>query len=257
MLTTYLLYWSWKTPNQVRLIKRLVGVLGVGFLIGVVLSILLGRSLAGTPTVFEAVAYGVGDLVDRILFGNVKVPFASYALFPWREGYLWGASYLQNVMAFLPWDSSPSYAVTFYQLVTRDRFAFTAPPDLYTEGFINFGFAGTALVGLLYGLGLAALQRRIAECQRVSSLSWLALICAVMAYGSFGGFSFLMGGLIAMFYVRAVLAVVKIVCRRVSQYTAAATPRCLAYELSTHGAAARNPAPGTGWAQPETSGQRP
>lgn len=193
LLTILLVYGSWTTERFYRVLYR---VMFVALAAASVLSILLGRQVVGTAGSGEAFFLGVKDLATRILAGNVEIPFLSYELFPQHEEWLYGQSWLQNLGTYLP-GPAPSYPVTFYRLVTGDSRGFSAPPDFYTEAYINFGFIGVIALSFMWGYCLVGLQRFIVVVRgSLLYTSVMALMTVMLAFSAISGVSFLVGGLI-------------------------------------------------------------
>lgn len=196
-LIALLIYFSWSLP-PVRFRRVMMGMGLAAVLIGVVLSALLGRTQQAGLGYGEMLLFGAGDLVKRILIGNVSVPFWSYEIFPDREGLLLGWSWIQNLLAYLPGQYA-SYPVTFYQLVTGDAKGFTAPPDFYTEAYINLHYPGVILMSFLWGMLLIGLQRIVAE--NHPSVLWrgiLSLLIAEFAISASSGAVFLLGSVLVI-----------------------------------------------------------
>lgn len=140
--------------------RGLVTVAGGAVVGGLLLSILQARSVRDFENAFDSVLAGALDLFQRIFTGQAEVAIASYSSA--APGLRWqlGATYLQSFSSYLP-GKEASYPVTFYQIVTGDSRGFTAPPDLYTEAYINFSWAGVVVIGVLWGLLISTLERRL------------------------------------------------------------------------------------------------
>ena len=157
LLIATLVYFSITTSlPQFRRILLKIAVLGL--LIGVTLSALLARTSEQLTSLMEITSFGAVDLLGRILYGNAYAPTLGFEIFPKYQPWLYGKSYLQNLLSYLP-GPAPSFPVTFYQMVTQDRRGFTAPPDFYTEAYLNFGYLGTATVSFLFGILLTIIGR--------------------------------------------------------------------------------------------------
>lgn len=205
MLATVLVYLSWTVEHGPGLPRAARWVVASGLLAGIVLSVLLGRRAAVGSGLFENVVLGVKDLGSRIVLGNSTVPFLSYSLFPSKEGWLWGGSWFQNLKAYLP-GPLPSYPVTFYQLVTGDYRGFSAPPDFYTEAYINFGLVGVIVLSAIWGSALALLQLGLSKARRsLLEASICALLVTLVGFSAISGVSALLGGLIVSIFVWGVV----------------------------------------------------
>jgi hypothetical protein len=205
-LIALLIYYSWSLP-AVQFRRVLVRMGLVAAIIGIVLSALLGRTQQAGLGYGEMFLFGAGDLAKRVLVGNVSVPFWSYEIFPDREGLLLGWSWIQNLLAYLPGQYA-SYPVTFYQLVTGDAKGFTAPPDFYTEAYINLHLPGVMLLSFLWGMLLIGLQRIVAE--NHPSVLWrgiLSLLVAEFSISASSGAVFLLGSVIVMIMLLFVVIV--------------------------------------------------
>lgn len=174
-LVIVLIYFSLTTQNS--FFSKILGkLLIISIASGITLSILLGRTSQQLHSLGELISFGALDLSQRILVGNVLVPFESYALYPNQQGFLLGQSYYQNLMSYLP-GAAPSFPVTFYQTVTGDAIGFTGPPDLYTEAYINFGFWGTIVICFLWGILLSVIDNSLPYAsRRLISLSFISVL---------------------------------------------------------------------------------
>ncbi len=156
------------------------------------LSVLLAR-YGDSSSFTDSAQLGTRDLWSRILFGNVDVPYAAYAAFPEQLDYLDGWSYVQNLWAYVPGHPLPSFPVTFHQLITGNRSNFTAPPDFFTEAFINFGFAGTVMLSFAFGMLLVFLERRFLRSRNLFGRSFCSVLTVIAGFASIGGISWLVG----------------------------------------------------------------
>lgn len=211
LLVSLLLYWTWTESSSLRLLRAVFSISLIAIVLGVSLSVLLGRQADYGASPVTHLAEGVGDLGKRILTGNVVVPFRSYSIFPAEEDWLYGGSWAQNLKAYLP-GPSPSYPVIFYQRVTGDHKGFTAPPDFYTESYINFGFGGVLGLSFLWGLVLAWLQLKVIKKHRsLLQSSILAMLVALVGFSAISGISFLVGGIIVSVLIVVLLFGVRII----------------------------------------------
>lgn len=205
LIVTLIFYWSWSYSDAKKLKRTLAGVTCMSFLMAVILTALLGRTLQENLSVSEMIVFGFSDLLKRIFFGNVNGPFLSYEIFPDREIWLYGWSWVQNLMAYLP-GPLPSFPVTFYQLITGDSAGFTIPPDFYTEAFINFGFPGVMVISFLWGIGLALFQNLIGKKNKaLVSISILSLISTQIVFSTISGSSFILGGIFVSAFIIGVI----------------------------------------------------
>lgn len=175
--------------------RPLVGFASVGALMGVIISTMQMRTLDRKDSVAEALAFGLGDLADRIFVSQVAVPIASYhSEDPELKG-LWGSSYLDSVLAYLPGPGA-SYPVEFFARVNGDWSGYTAPPDFYTEAYINFGYWGVLIASLMWALILAAVGRAVRPSPSALSVALRSTFAAVAAFTVFSGVTFLLGFLL-------------------------------------------------------------
>ena len=200
LLLAIMVYLSWTLPHPGRYKKLLRRILFTAVVLGIVLSILLGRTAEDNLTYPEMLTFGVQDLFERIFMGNVDIPFLSYGFFPDQEEWLLGGSYAQNFMALAP-GQGESYPVTLNKLIMGDNSGFTAPPDLFTEAYINFGWAGVIAIPFLWGLGLAYVQHVILRAQRLTTLAYGSLLVTILTFSPAGGVMFVVGGLIVIVFV--------------------------------------------------------
>lgn len=221
LLASLLLYsfWTYQAKRELRASVRRV--LLMALLLGLGLSTLLSRRVETGASFVGALSRGTQDLALRVLFGNVVVPYKSYALFPESQPFLLGGSWVQNLASYLP-GPLPSFPVTFYQMVTGDERGFTAPPDYYAEAYLNFGWPGVVLLSFLWGIALVALQHSFAGSRKsLVRLSYQALMTTLIAFVAMSGVSFLLGGLIVLVFVTGCL----IVARTFTTLPAASPPR--------------------------------
>lgn len=147
-----------------------------GFVLGAIISALQARTNEVLVGLFEIASFGVANLTGRILFGNAIAPVLSFQVFPYEYNWLWGHSYLQNLLSYLP-GPYPSFPVTFNYMVMKEQVGFTAPPDFYTEAYVNFGLIGTLIMSFLVGVLLAMLDKLIVRYRdTVIGLSALSIV---------------------------------------------------------------------------------
>lgn len=203
LLATIIVFASWTTPRQHEFRKTLVRIVLIAVAGALLLSALLGRTNEEGLTVFEMLAFGAGDLFKRVLSGNALAPFLSYGLFPEYEDWLLGGSYMQNLASFLP-GKGEAYPVTFNQLI-MDNGNFTAPPDFYTEAYINFGWPGVIVLCFLLGCGLAIVQRRVSGMRGLVGLSFSSLVVVVLAFSVMSGIVFVGNTVFAIVFLKLVI----------------------------------------------------
>lgn len=167
----------------------------------IVLSTLLGRRQeAGSSSLGEMVGTGASDLLDRILVEQALVPFLSYER--WNFGTLNGASYVQSLRAYFP-GPGQSFSVDFYTGVTGDSTGFTAPPDFFTEAYLNFGLAGVLVFGLGWSLLLCYWDNRGTNESLGVSRVPRDVVTIFLGFSSFTGPAFLFGVFIVFAFVLA------------------------------------------------------
>jgi len=195
---TLLIYWSIARRQNLTAWPAIFSTTVLVCSLGILLSTLLGRGVGKGASLGEAVVAGALDLAERIALGNATIPFESYRVFPAREPWLAGASWLQNLAAFLP-GPAPSYPVTFYQTVTGDRLGFTAPPDFYTEAYINGGWTLLLVLSFAWGFTIVAIESWLAARSRaLLGLSLSCLLTVLLAFTPISGLTFVLGGLIVV-----------------------------------------------------------
>lgn len=200
-LAGLMVYLSWVESDARRLVGRLLWLLLASALAGIALSSLLGRAVQGSAGLLAGIAAGAGDLFDRVLLGNALVPFASYELFPARERWLLGASWVQNLLAYAP-GPGPSYPVSFAQLVTGSTQGFTSPPDFYTEAYINFGVPGLVVLAPLWGAVLVGVRPPGVEARQYPlNTAVLSHVTTLLGFTAFTGVAFALSGLIVCAFV--------------------------------------------------------
>lgn len=201
MLATLLTYWSRTQIGQRKFSGIARRFLLIGFVMGVGLSALLGRTDDGSLSYVDMFITGARDLLQRIVLGNATVPFLSYEIFPSREGWLYGWSWIQDLLAYLP-GPMPSYPVTFYQTVTGDTRGFTAPPDFYTEAYINGGYLVVWMASILWGLILASMDRVLVRYNRtLLGMSMSSMLATLLTFTSLTGIVFVIGGIVVMAFI--------------------------------------------------------
>lgn len=155
-LLVILVYFSYTTPpRELRRVLTRVGVVGVIF--GVVISALQARTSDISDRLPDILSFGVVNLAGRILYGNAIAPVLSFDVFPREYNWLYGQSYVQNLLSYLPGPFA-SFPVTFNYMVMKEQVGFTSPPDFYTEAYVNFGVAGVIVMSFFAGVGLAWLD---------------------------------------------------------------------------------------------------
>lgn len=155
-LIVVLVYFSYTVPpRELRRVLARAGVIGVTF--GIIISALQARTTDVSDRLLDIVSFGVFNLAGRILYGNAVAPVLSFDVFPREYGWLYGQSYVQNLLSYLPGPLA-SFPVTFNYMVMKDPVGFTAPPDFYTEAYVNFGVIGVLVISFFTGVGLALLD---------------------------------------------------------------------------------------------------
>jgi hypothetical protein len=181
-------------------------------LVGVALTALLNRGGGSSGgNLSEAIGSGASGLADRVLTGYIATPYASYGSMHDSLVNLSGASWLQSLHSYLPGPGA-SYAVTFYQRVTGDIQGFTAPPDAYTEAYLNFGWAGVLAFSCCWGMLLAvtgaALTRSREQLHRSASM---CVLTTTIAFSCFTGATFCIGAVLVLTMARVLLYCVDLV----------------------------------------------
>ena len=185
--------WTW---HKIRL--WLLGAIAAG----VVMSALLGRGAQGVDSVVKGVTFGFGQLVDRLFISQTEVPFASFNYS--RPMLLDGAwlTWWQNLVAYLPGPQA-SYTVTFFRVVTHGSAGFTAPPDFYTEAWINGGLILTIALSAAWGFVCVrvGLQTTVSD---ILSTARRTILVTVMGFTAFAGLSQLISVAIVFLLATAV-----------------------------------------------------
>lgn len=201
LIIAILTYLSW-TERDFWAFRRYIVKFGfVAVVLGILLSLILGRNYTEGSSFFGILSNAMADLLARIFFGNNQIPFISYRVFPNHEGWLYGQSWLQNFLAYLP-GPLPSYPVTFYQTVTGSSIGYTSPPDFYTEAYINFGMLGVGVTSLLWGIILVWLQQIWLKCK--GSLFWLGIatmINTIVTFTALSGVVFSTAGIFVSIFI--------------------------------------------------------
>lgn len=210
-LITLVIYLFWTYRPRRLATRGTLLITSIAVACGLFLSILLGRTSAQL-TARDALLFGLRDLTLRILLGNSRVPFESYSVFPRSVDFLWGRSWVQNLLAYLP-GAFASFPVTFYQMVTGDTRGHTAPPDFYTEAFINFGWPGVAIICAMWGVMLSLVHEAMLRKARQIPLTKLSLYSLWVTWlgGTWGGLSCLVGVYIVILFLRVDLWISRLV----------------------------------------------
>lgn len=171
--------------TEIRGMRKILGAAAGG---AVVLSALLGRGASGIDNPLQATVFGIRDLISRLLLSQSGVPFASYQ-FP-RASLLpeFSSTWAQNLMALMP-GPAPSYPVTLSQVVTGNATGFSAPPDFYTETWINLGWTGVVLVAFCWGVALGRIRLRPQHPLPLVYLGYRSVAVTVCAFSAFAGLS--------------------------------------------------------------------
>lgn len=175
------------TLSEAKLpVKRILhlGLLITG--IGVFVSVLQGRTSDRLSSWGEAFLFAIGDLWGRITYDQVLVPILSYERRTYEPGELLGRSYMDSLLAYAPGPGA-SFPVEFYMKVTSDSRAYTAPPDFFTEAYINFGMPGVAIFSFLWGVVIALVSNTIVSSDRSLDIALRSGIVSVLALSCFTG----------------------------------------------------------------------
>lgn len=195
----------------IKLKKAIIYTLLVGLLIGVLLTTLLMRTVISIETFSQFWGYGFVKLTERFFIGNTLIPFTSYDVFPARKPYLLGDSFVQNLASLLP-GARPSFPVTFYQMVSGDSIGYTAPPDLYTEFYINFGWAGIIVGCFVWGCILAISSKLFLHLfKNIFSLSFYCIFVLYISMSSVNGLHMINSAFIVFFIFYSIIKLLKLI----------------------------------------------
>lgn len=209
LLVVLIIFYSWIEPNSERYWHFVWRVGKIAILAGVVLSVLLGRRATDWLGIAGMALEGAKDLFRRVVVGNAHVPFVSYRIFPNMHPWLLGGSWMQNLAAYVPGPRA-SFPVTFSQIVTGISTGFTAPPDFYTEAYINFGFAGVAIISFAWGYLLGVFQKVCSKKKPgLLPVSILALGTLDLGSSAVAGANALVGFVIVAIFINAIVWVQK------------------------------------------------
>lgn len=173
-----------------------------GFLafVGLVLSILQKRTESEITSFSEAVSFGLDNLVGRILIEQAQTPILSYLQESFESGQLKGRSYVEAVLAYLPGEAA-TFPVEFYQTVYKTSDAYTAPPDFFTEAYLNFSWVGVLFVPLMWGFLASYLDNARFTMDPITDVGIKGGVAAVFASTVFTGPSYLIGATIVVLAV--------------------------------------------------------
>lgn len=185
--------------------------------VGVVLSALLGRGAQGVDSVGKAFRFGVGQLSSRLFLEQTEVPFASYAMS--RADLLPGdqLTWVQNLLAYLPGPGA-SYTVTFSTIVTGQDLGFTAPPDFYTEAWINGGWWLVIALSFAWGLLIGRIRMLPAGSSAVS-VGYRTVLVTILGFSAFAGVSQALSVFIVFVLAKAIFLTFRFLAPRASQQT--------------------------------------
>lgn len=167
-------------------LKRVAHLGTVVVSIGVGVSILQRRTTDNLNGWGEAVLFALRDLWERVTFDQVLVPLLSYERETYEGGELFGRSYFDSLMAYMPGPGA-SFPVEFYMRVTGDNRAYTAAPDFFTEAYINFDVIGVVIVSALWGVTLNAVSRTPLATDRSLDVALKSGVISVLALSCFTG----------------------------------------------------------------------
>lgn len=157
--------------------------------LGILLSALQARTLARLDDTLSALNFGAQNLFARIVTDQVAIPIASYYREnPQLSGNL-GRTYLMSLSSYLPGEGA-SYPVEFYRVVTGDTAGYTAPPDFYTEAFVNFSWLGVVGVSLIWGGFLAFAEGRMYRNRSAWDVGIKSGLLTVLVFSAFTGVVF-------------------------------------------------------------------
>jgi len=123
--------------------------------------------------------------------------------------------------------------VTFNYMVMREQVGFTAPPDFYTEAYVNFGLIGTLIMSFLFGVLLAMLDKVLIRYRNtVIGLSGLSVVTTYAILTSTNSLIFNIRPLIVMGLVIICFLSLKSINRSISCLTLPFTKRSRQLEAS-------------------------
>lgn len=161
-----------------------------GTISGLVLSLMQARSFSTRSVDFlESVQLAFQDLVVRITQGQVVIPIQSYEVHSPLLQWQLGNTYILNLLSYLPGPGA-TYPVEFYKIVSGDSLGYTAPPDFYTEAYINFSFPGVAIIGFLWGLVIVHITSNAVDSRDWHLLGLRAGLITALAFSAISGVSY-------------------------------------------------------------------
>lgn len=178
------------------------------FGVGVGISTLQKRTLETFQSTQDAVAFGFNNLIGRILVEQSQTSVLSYLNESFKGGELGGRSYWLAIQAYLPGQKQATFPVEFYQTVYQTSAAYTAPPDFFTEAYLNFDVVGVVLAAILWGLVATKIDLGTFHPDRITDTAIKGGVAALFASTVFTGPSYLLGGSIVLVILLAVLRMV-------------------------------------------------
>jgi len=178
------------------------------FGVGVGISTLQKRTLETFQSTQDAVAFGFNNLIGRILVEQSQTSVLSYLNESFRGGELGGRSYWLAFQAYLPGQKQATFPVEFYQTVYQTSAAYTAPPDFFTEAYLNFDVFGVVVAAILWGLIAVRIDLGTFHPDRITDTAIKGGVAALFASTVFTGPSYLVGGSIVLVILLTVLRIV-------------------------------------------------
>lgn len=178
------------------------------FGVGVGISTLQKRTLETFQNTQDAVAFGFNNLIGRILVEQSQTSVLSYLNASFQGGELGGRSYWLAIQAYFPGQKLATFPVEFYQTVYQTSDAYTAPPDFFTEAYLNFDVFGVVFAALVWGLIASKIDLGTFHPDQITDTAIKGGVAALFASTVFTGPSYLLGGSIVLVILLAVLRTV-------------------------------------------------
>lgn len=184
-----------RTPRQVRSVN-LGRVGGAWLVVSVALTAALGRNVRGDEGNFvDVILTNLGGLLSRVFVDQARTPFLSYFSGSPELHAQNGATYVQSLLSYLP-GAGASYPVTFYRLVTGDQIGYTAPPDAFTEAWVNFGAVGVVLFAGVWSCVLGLVDVWADRARDEQRFAANAVLMVALGFSAFTGVMFVLGSVI-------------------------------------------------------------
>ena len=181
--------------------KRSIWILVSALLLMMLGTLILGRRAESQHSgVFENGSALLGEIGDRVLFGNQQSGIAGYRyteLLPTAYGDEW----IQDLLGILPGNRGSTLSNMIFQTLYGDTRG-TSPPSLWGSIDYNFGIAGLVIAPIVLAIALQTISSVVLYRQSYNSLELVGMAGMFVTVGTWtnGGPAYLLNvGLVAYF----------------------------------------------------------